>query len=146
MDILQGLVSRKMDALNIEQAIDYAVKVHKEELEDLNTMQLDQGLDMEGKSLGGYKSIAYKGRINPVDLKKSGDWRKSQKVTSKNGVIDMTATNWKTRVLIEGEGRQRGYGEDILGLPKKDIDSGEVGKILLDSIIVEVKRQITNVQ
>jgi len=146
MDILQGLLSRKMDAINIAQAIDFAVKRHKEELEDLNTQELDKGLDMEGKSLGSYKNIAYKGRINPVDLKKSGDWRKSQKITSTNVVIDMTATNWKTRVLIEGEGRKGGYGEDILGIPKKDIESGEVGQILLDSIIIEVRNQISNVQ
>lgn len=145
MDILQGLLSRKMGAINIVQAIDFAVNRHKEELEDLNTQELDKGLDMEGKSLGSYKNIAYKGRINPVDLKKSGDWRKSQKITSVNGVIDMTATNWKTRVLIEGESRQRGYGEDILGIPRKDIDSGEVGQILLDSIIIAVRNQISNV-
>ena len=47
----------------------------------------------------------------------------------------MTASNWKTRVLIEGKGKQKGYGEDILGLPKKDLESGEVGGILLNSII-----------
>ena len=146
MDILQSIISQRLGSINIESAIDFAVKQHHEELEDLNTMQLDEGVDMEGKSLGSYGKLIYKGRYQPVDLKKTGDWRKSQKVTSQKGVIEMTASNWKTRVLIDGEkkgkGKQKGYGEDILGLPKKDLESGEVGGILLNSIILEVKRQI----
>lgn len=142
MDILQSIISQRLGSINIESAIDFAVKQHHEELEDLNTMQLDEGVDMEGKSLGSYGKLVYKGRYQPVDLKKTGDWRKSQKVTSQKGVIEMTASNWKTRVLIEDKDRQNGYGEDILGLPKKDLESGEVGGILLNSIILEVKRQI----
>ena len=142
MDILQSIISQRLGSIDIESAIDFAVKQHHEELEDLNTMQLDEGVDMEGKSLGSYGKLVYKGRYQPVDLKKTGDWRKSQKVTSQKGVIEMTASNWKTRVLIEGKGKQKGYGEDILGLPKKDLESGEVGGILLNSIILEVKRQI----
>jgi hypothetical protein len=135
MNILSTFISDKLEPLNILEAIDFAVKQHHEELEDLNTMQLDNNMDMEGKSLG-------RGKFMVIDLKKTGDWRRSQKVTSNKGVIDMTATNWKTRILIEGEGRQRGFGDDILGIPRKDIDSGEVSGILLDSIIFEVKRQI----
>ena len=93
MDILQSIISQRLGSIDIESAIDFAVKQHHEELEDLNTMQLDEGVDMEGKSLGSYGKLVYKGRYQPVDLKKTGDWRKSQKVTSQKGVIEMTASN-----------------------------------------------------
>jgi len=93
MDILQTIISQRLGSIDIESAIDFAVKQHHEELEDLNTMQLDKGVDMEGKSLGSYGKLIYKGRYQPVDLKKTGDWRKSQKVTSQKGVIEMTASN-----------------------------------------------------
>ena len=68
MDILQSIISQRLGSIDIESAIDFAVKQHHEELEDLNTMQLDEGVDMEGKSLGSYGKLVYKGRYQPVDL------------------------------------------------------------------------------
>ena len=56
-----SLISPKFNAIDIPTAIDYAVSKNKEQLEDLNTMQLDTGADTEGKSLGNYRNIAYKG-------------------------------------------------------------------------------------
>ena len=129
----------KFNAIDIPTAIDYAVSKNKEQLEDLNTLQLDTGADTEGKSLGNYRNIAYKGRLNPVDLKDTGAFRKGLKVKSVKGVIEMDSTDTKTVKLTER------YGDNIVGIPRKDIESGEVGEILLEDIIFVVKKQLSSV-
>lgn len=137
MEIL-SLISPKLNAVDIPSAIDYAVGQNKEQLEDLNTLQLDEGSDTEGKSLGNYRNIAYKGRLNPVDLKDTGAFRKGLKVKSVKGVIEMDSTDKKTVKLAER------YGDNIVGIPRKDIESGEVGEILLEDIIFAVKKQLNS--
>ena len=137
MMILEGIIANKM-TFDITRAIDYAVKVHATELEDLNTMELEKGVNMEGVSLGRYKSISYKGRLTPVDLKKTGAFHKSITVKSVKGVIELDSKDVKIGKLALT------YGDDIVGLPKQAIQSGEVGEILLESIVVDIKRQIDN--
>ena len=128
MEILSTFILPKINSVIITDAIDYAVKVHSSELEDLNTASLDEGTDTEGKSLGRYKSISYKGRLRPVDLNKTGAFRKGIKAKSVRGVIEMDSKD----------------GDDIVGIPRKSIESGEVGDILLESIISKVRQQINN--
>lgn len=139
MDIISHLIAPKFNAIDIPTAIDYAVGKNKEQLEDLNTLQLDTGSDTEGKSLGSYRSIAYKGRLTPVDLKDTGAFRKGLKVKSVKGVIEMDSTDKKTVKLAEK------YGDDIVGIPRKDIESGEVGEILIEDIIFAIRKQISSV-
>ena len=130
------IISKKLDAINLYQAIDFSVANHNSELEDLNTMQLDTGNDTEGKSLGSYKYIGYKGRLQPVDLLDEGDFRKSISAIAKDGTIEFIASDWKKDILMSK------YGENIIGLPKKDLESGLVKEILIDDIILKVTQQI----
>ena len=51
----------------------------------------------------------------------------------------MDSTDKKTVKLTER------YGDNIVGIPRKDIESGEVGEILLEDIIFVVKKQLNSV-
>jgi len=135
------IIARKLDGLNMYQAIDVAVLNHKEELEDLNTFQLDKGLDSEDKNLGQYKSIAYKGRLSPVDLKDDGDFRGSINAISKQGQITMSATDWKYPILSS----EKKWGKDIVGIPKSDLVKGTLKGILLDDIQKEARKQLDGI-
>lgn len=133
------IIEKKIDGINLFQAIDFSVANHNTELEDLNTLQLDKGIDTEGKSLGTYKDIRYKGRIDRVDLKDEGDFRGSINAISRQGQITLTATDWKTNKLTTR------YGENIIGIPRKDLENGEVKSILLEDIIIKVKEQLDGI-
>ena len=130
------ILEKKLDGINFYQAIDFSVGKHDSELEDLNTFQLDKGIDTEEKDLGQYKYLSYKGRLKPVDLKQEGDFRNSIKAISKQGQISLSASDWKTEVLTKK------YGENIIGIPQTDLQNGVVKEILLEDIIINVREQI----
>ena len=130
------ILEKKLDGINFYQAIDFSVANHDSELEDLNTFQLDKGVDMEGKDLGQYKYLSYKGRLRPVDLKQEGDFRRSIKAISKQGQISFSASDWKAPILTKK------YGENIIGLSRADLQNGVIKDILLDDIIKNVSEQI----
>jgi Flp pilus assembly secretin CpaC len=142
INTLEILLTNKLNSIDALGAIDYAVTGHKEELEDLTTLELETGVDMEGKSLGSYArgyGLKVKGRLNPVDLKLTGSFHDAMKVKSSRGVIEMENTDGdrtKTDFLYEN------YGDDIVGLPREKVESGEVGEILLDSIIERITQQL----
>ena len=139
---LELLLTERLNNIDALGAIDYAVTQHKEELEDLNTLELDTGVDMQGNSLGVYArgyGLKVKGRLSPVDLKLSGRFHDSMNVKSNRGVIQMENTDSdssKTDFLYET------YGDDILGLPLGKVNSGEVGEILLESITERISQQL----
>lgn len=136
------MLDERLDSIDILDAIDYAVSATKEQLEDLATLQLSKGLDMEGNDLGSYSEdygLKVKGRLRPVDLKLTGQFHKSMDAKSKRGIITMDNTDPD---LDKGNGLERKYGKDIIGLPKDKVDSGEVGEILLYFINERVLQQL----
>lgn len=93
-----------------EEAIDSS-KEFEEETIDANTAKLDQGIDTNGTSLGTYASIAYKGRLQPVDLKLTGDFRGGIEGRYGKKEFELIGTDSKTDEL------QDKYGEPIIGVP-----------------------------
>ena len=135
MDSLYTFLDAKLDAIDILVAIDYAANEHKEEIEDLTTETLEGGVDTNGNDLGIYSKgygLKVKGRLEPVDLKLSGQFHDSMDLKSRGGVLIMENTDpdsEKTEYLYSR------YGDDIVGIPKELIESGELGEIMLYSII-----------
>lgn len=129
LDILGNI----LESINFLESIDYSANNNKEELLDENTAMLDKGTDTKGNDLGIYKDISYKGRLRPVDLKDTGDFRRSFDIVAKDGTIDVIASDYKTGRL------QDKYGDDILGVPLND---DVLYGILLFDIIKNVKQQI----
>lgn len=102
-----------------------AVEAHRDEITDLNTIELDKGLDSNGKDLGTYKNFDYKDRFRPVDLLLTGRFRGSifPKTGKKN--FEMVATDEKTDML------QDKYGDEILGIK----DETEVSEVIKETFV-----------
>lgn len=104
----------------IEEKLLSLIKDHEAEIVDLNTIQLMNGLDAKGKSLGEYSSKSYaefKRRLNPkgvVDLRLEQDFHDSIFLETDKFPVYSNATDSKTGDLIKK------YGEDILDTPEKD--------------------------
>lgn len=80
-------------------------------LEDFNRKQLRQGIRADGTEIKPYyRNILYKGRLRPVDLRRTGDFYRSIDVEVTDDTVEITATDRKTEQL------QAKYGKLILGL------------------------------
>jgi len=124
------------DGINYDKAIDDSVKLHDSEIEDLNIFQLQDGENSDGKSIGQYSSLAYKGRLDPVDLNKDGGFYKGINAKSKGGLIDISSTDEKERIL------KRDWGENILGLTVENME--EAASYIIDDVAENLYKQITS--
>lgn len=89
------------------KAMQAAVEKNEERIIEANNRQLDQGIDGKGKSLGRYKNFKYKNRFQPVDLKKSGDYRNRKTVTADEKKTEIFSQDWKEPIL------EKRYGKNI---------------------------------
>lgn len=98
--------------IDIYALVGEAVEKNDEVVKDVMFQQLDKGLDSKGKSLGKYKNFKYKNRFQPVDLKREGNWRAKETVsTSRNKKsAEMFSQDFKDKFLTKR------YGKDIHGV------------------------------
>lgn len=134
MKYLSTFVSNVFEGIDYDLAIDKAVDDNKEQIEDLNIDQLNRGEDSDGGSTGIYKSLAYKGRLSPVDLNKTGAFHKGITANSNNGQLLITGTDSKTDLL------QDIYGDSILGISEENIS--DLVAILLEDVAINITNQI----
>lgn len=118
----------------LEAVFDETIQQHESDIVAFNKEQLNQGLDSEGRDLGQYSSIKYKGRLRPVDLLDTGAFRSSFKVDPVSGGFVVAATDSKTAIL------EKRYGPDITGVP--DRDKAEISEWLKNDMIDEFRRKI----
>jgi len=131
---IREILSARLKSLDVNRAINDAVKEHNNEISDLNTEQLNKGQKADGGTTGDYASISYKGRLRPVDLYDTGAFHKSIKANPFGKAFEMKATDEKTEML------QDRYGDDILGLTDENIT--EAGEIIKETMINNVRRQL----
>jgi hypothetical protein len=135
-ELLSTFAGGLFDGLNYDKAIDDSVKLHDSEIEDLNISQLQVGQNSDGKSIGQYSSLEYKGRLTPVDLEKDGGFYKGINAKSKGGLLDIGSTDEKESIL------KREWGEKILGLTVDNMH--ETASIIIDDVADNLYRQITS--
>lgn len=105
------------------KALREALEQHDEQILDLNRQQLDRGLDAKGKSLGRYKNYNYKHRWEPIDLKRTGDYRNKFTLGVKPTETEIFSQDWKQGIL------ERRW-KDAQGIPENLLPT--VGDIILD--------------
>ena len=108
--------SGRIENINMHDIINRAIEVNRDIIADQNTNQLDKGLDSEGNDLGEYSNFDYKNRWKPVDLKLTGDFRKSINPSVGSDSFSLDASDWKTTML------KKRYGNSILGLSKEGVE------------------------
>lgn len=122
----------KLEAVDLNQVIGKAIDENESLISDLNGSQLNEGLDSKGGDLGEYKDFSYKNRFRPVDLRLTGEFRRSIYPKNEGDVFVMDATDWKAESLVER------YGDDILGLNDENIQkAGEIIKEDLQIMFAE---------
>jgi hypothetical protein len=135
-ELLSTFAGGLFDGINYDKAIDDSVKLHDSEIEDLNIFQLKDGVNSDGKSIGQYSSLAYKGRLDPVDLEKDGGFYKGINAKSKGGLLEISSTDEKERIL------KRDWGENILGLNVDNMH--EAASYIIDDVADNLYKQITS--
>lgn len=109
-----SVFSSKIKAFKYGAVLKKMIAERQKQIADLNTLQLEKGLDSEGRDLGVYKVFSYKNRFRPVDLKDTGAFHKSIKPVPHANKFEMVATDEKADAL------QDKYGDAILGLSDQD--------------------------
>ena len=118
---LKTCFSAAFKGINIAQLIGDALEENADAINDLNRQQLDRGLDAKGKNLGRYKNFKYKGRYQPVDLKKKGEFRDKFTLTAnvKKKEAEMFSQDRKDVFLTKK------YGKDVHGVPRENYSNVE---------------------
>lgn len=133
--LLDGLTS-----LDIKAMVKASVEAHTAEIEDLNTDQLNAGLNAEGQRITPpYVPFTVavkqaKGQPTYPTMKDEGDFHRSIFVKTHQNAFEMDAADPKTARLIDK------YGEEILGLTNKNID--EASEIIEDTLVKIFEQKI----
>ena len=107
--------SEKLEKIELHEVINKAIEKSADIISDQVTSQLQRGVDGKDESLGEYASYAYKGRLEPVDLRLTGDFWRSIVPKTYNDYFEMTATDPKTEMLTQK------YGDAILDLDSQSV-------------------------
>lgn len=123
-----------------ELVIDQAMK-YQPEIIDMNTAQLDQGLDGNGNPIEpGYTPFTVsikrgKGQVTShVTLEDEGDFRRAFFVTRGSRYFALGSDDPKTRKL------EQKYGKDIFGLTEPHID--DVAELIKPDLIEAFKKAV----
>lgn len=96
--------------LDLQKLVGLAMEEKEREILAVNKRQLNAGFDAKGDSLGRYKNFKYKGRYQPVDLYKTGDfWNKFTLTAGKKGA-EVFSQDAKAPYL------EKKYGKEIMGI------------------------------
>lgn len=123
-----------LNTLDPLEALKKSIVDNQEKITQLNKDQLDRGLDSEGKDLGEYKNIRYKGRLRPVDLKNKNDFRSELYVKQDNVQSDIFSFDSKEAML------KKKYGKNIVGVPTDKVD--DMIKIVESDFIDNYQKQL----
>jgi len=135
-ELLSTFAGGLFDGINYDKAIDDSVKLNDSIIEDINISQLQDGVNSDGKSIGQYASLEYKGRLDPVDLNKDGGFYAGFNAKSKGGLLDITSTDEKESIL------KNEWGEKILGLTVDNMH--EAASYIIDDVADNLYKQITS--
>ncbi|MGF7219088.1 hypothetical protein GGR92_005268 [Spirosoma lacussanchae] len=124
----------QLASIPLERVLDSTIERNETVITDLNRDQLDKGLDSNGKSLGQYSSVKYKGRLRPVDLLDTGAFRGSIYTDPFGSGFSISATDEKTEKLTNR------YGPDILGI--SEADQQRVAGFLADALINHLRQSL----
>lgn len=134
-------IAKNLRAFQVEERLLAIVRRNQSQLIDLNLLQLDSGLDSQGKLLDPpYQSVNYaemKLHLNPkgvVDLKLTGAfWQgffmKADKFPVTFGSDDIKSSELEAK-----------YGRDIFGLDKANLDISK--EIILPDLQEQFKKAI----
>ena len=118
--IPETFFSERLARVDMHNVLNKAIEANEDFISDQITNQLDKGLDGDGNDLGEYRNYEYKNRWKPVDLKLTGEFRKSITVKGHEDYAEPTATDPKTEDLTAK------FGDAILNLTDKaKEDTGE---------------------
>lgn len=100
-----------------------AIKLNREQLSN-------QGVDSTGTKLGSYadRSAYLRSQAglqtNFIDLNFSGDFQDQFIIQDATGdsIFSINSENWKRNILVERLGTRPGFGEDIFGLTKENLE------------------------
>lgn len=124
--IAQNFFSERLERVDMHNVINRAIENNEDIISDQNTNMLDRGEDAFGNDLGEYGNYEYKNRWRPIDLKLTGDFRKSINPKTLVDEFTMDSTDWKTDKLINA------FGPAILGLNKEGVKNA--GEFIKDDV------------
>lgn len=124
--IPQNFFSERLERVDMHNVLNRAIEVNEDIISDQNTNQLDKGLDSVGNDLGEYANYEYKNRWKPIDLKLTGDFRKSIAPKTAAEEFAMSASDWKTDKLVTA------FGSAILGLSDEGVQT--TGEFIKDDV------------
>jgi hypothetical protein len=125
----------------IQTIINRAIVENQEEILDLNTAQLEEGIDSEGNTLDEYaydsyakfkKSMGSKAPLGIPDLKLEGDFYAGFTLKKDDKDFLIISTDSKSHRLRDK------YGENIFGLTSKSI--GKVNQSILEDTLKLVRQ------
>lgn len=123
-----------LSVIDLDELIKEAIMEHENEITDLNTEQLNQGLRSDGTDTGEYRNINYKGRLRPVDLYDTGAFHKSASVELYKTAFDIVFKDPKTEMLMAK------YGDTIAGLTEQN--KVVAGEIIKETIVEKLKQKL----
>lgn len=123
-----------LNKIRPNDAVADAVTTHRDDIADLIKDQLDLGQDGDKQNLGAYANIRYKGYLSPVNLKRTGEWRRGIDVIADNNSLNVVDIERKTPWLTNK------YGGQIL---KLSTDSEFKAAVLLQNDVVRnIEKQV----
>ena len=136
MKHLQTIFILPFKSVDISKLIEKAMEKNEDRILDLNRRQLDSGLGADGKSIGRYKNFKYKNRWQPVDLLKTGEFRKKFTLSRSKGKkqAEIFSQDFKQPIL------EKRYGKEIQGLNAQNTQTA--GDIIKPDMQEEFKTQL----
>jgi len=138
--MFQKFISR-VKKIKPDEVVRKAAEEITDDIERLNREQLVKGKRKDNSAISPrYKSIKYKGRLRPVDLKVTGDYHKSIRAKAEQRAL-VTGSQHTVKGYALADGLEEKYsgGSSIYGIPNK-----ELKQLLLPLITKELRRAISN--
>lgn len=104
---------KKLKAVDILNILDEVLYIHREEILDMNRIQMLEGEDSTGGPLTD--SHGYHGPT--WDLFETGDFQSKMFIVDQGELFEIDSKDWKSDMLVER------LGEDIFGLNKTNTEA-----------------------
>lgn len=109
---IKNFIVAPLKKIDFTDLFKQALQQNEEKVFDLNKQQLDRGKDATGDSLGRYKNFRYKNRWEPVDLLRTGEFRRKLTLAESKKTAEVFSQDEKNDKLVKK------YGKDIFGISK----------------------------
>jgi hypothetical protein len=107
-----------------EQAILSIIKDHEDIIVDINTSQLMGGKRSDGSDMPQYSRVSveqYGKPEGPIRLFETGEFHRGFFLETEKFPVLFNSRDSKTAMLVEGTRFKPGYGEEIFGLTKTNL-------------------------